>query len=483
MTDSLKKTLWTLIVFQIIFWTMVPLLAHHAPPLDATEMYSWSLSFEWGYYKHPPMPAWIVGILQMLIGKNMLSLFLPASLSIAASYYCVAWLASRMLPEKSAIIALLLYALVIYCHLWSTDFNHNQIQMPFWALSLVFLYMTLERGSLTYSFFLGVVMGLNALSKYTAALIVPCALLLLMVSPDWRRTFNLKMIAFATLGFLIIFSPHIYWLFQNDFLPFRYLGGRFDQLSTESNPYLSLIDYILNICVAHALMILLALVVLIKPRSQENSSIKITQAHRDFIWIMGFGPVLITLLMGIFGVQLYSRWVTPMLPMISIWFVYLLGTRLDGLYSKKGLALFIVIELILGTVYIYKNKFNESQSSRGHFPAPEISAQIYNQWHQLYPQAPFKIVSGSEWEASFVSFFSPEKTYAYTEADSKLAPWVSLTDVNACGMVMMSPTSAQLKQFPQAQIQQPIKISTKNNQASVNVSWALLPPAGICQLK
>ena len=483
MTSALKKVTGALILFQIIFWTAVPLLAHHAPPLDATEMYSWSLSFEWGYYKHPPMPAWIVGILQMLIGKNMLSLFLPASISIAGSYYCVAWLAGKMLPERSAIIALFLYALAIYCHLWSTDFNHNQIQMPFWALSLVFLYITLERGSLTSSLFLGVVMGLNALSKYTAALIVPCALLLLLVSPYWRRHLSLKMVAFATLGFFIIFSPHIYWLFQNDFLPFRYLGGRFDQLSSESNPYWSLLDYILNIFAAHALMILLALIALIKYRAQEKSAIDITQANRDFLWIIGFGPLLITLLMGVFGVQLYSRWVTPMLPMISIWFVYLLGSRIQGLYSRKGLVLFILIELILGMAYIYKSKFNENQSSRGNFPAPEISAQIYKQWHERYPQAPFKIVSGSEWESSFVSFFSPEKTYAYTEANSKLAPWVSEDDVKECGMVMISPTTEQLQHFSQAVVQTPITIPMKNHMGSISVPWALLAPGGVCRLK
>jgi 4-amino-4-deoxy-L-arabinose transferase-like glycosyltransferase len=139
MPKNLLRFTIGLMVFQMLFWTLVPMLAHHAPPLDATEMYSWSLSFQWGFYKHPPMPAWIVSIVQMLVGKNMLSLFLCASMAISASYYCVAWLANRFLSEKEAIVAVFLYALTIYCNLWSTDFNHNQIQMPFWALSLVCL--------------------------------------------------------------------------------------------------------------------------------------------------------------------------------------------------------------------------------------------------------------------------------------------------------------------------------------------------------
>lgn len=482
MSRNLKIATWALILFQIVYWTLVPLIAHHAPPLDVTEMHGWGMTFQWGFYKHPPMPTWIVAISQWLVGKNMLSLLLPASLSIAATYWCVAWLAGKMLPEKEAIVALFFYALTIFCNLWSTDFNHNQIQMPFWALSLVMLYVVLESGSLTDAFALGLVMGLNALSKYTAALIVPCAIGLLIYSSYWRRHFSFKMLVVATLGFLIVFGPHLQWLFDHQFMPFHYLGDRFEQLNEEKSAYINLLNYVGNIFLAHALLVLGAAYVMLRYRVNDTVSV-IQKKDQDFLWFLGFGPVLITLIMGLCGTQLYERWVTPMLPLITIGAIYLLKDRARIFFSKKYLLFFLILQLLMGFGYIYKGKINKENSSRGSYPAPEITAEIYAKWHDKFPQAPFRIVAGGEYETGFISLFSPEKTYVYTEANSTFAPWVSEESANQCGMVMIAPTLEEKERFPRAENQAPIVIHQADRKREVVVEWAILPPLGTCLLK
>ena len=481
MSKKLNNATWSLIIFQVVFWTLVPLYAHHAPPLDVTEMHGWGMTFQWGFYKHPPMPTWIVAISQLLVGKNMLSLLLPASVSIAATYWCVGWLAGKMLPEKEAIVALFLYALTIFCNLWSTDFNHNQIQMPFWALSLVVLYCCLQSGSLWMSFLLGVVMGLNALSKYTAALIVPCAIALLIYSRYWRQHFNWKMLALASLGFFLIFGSHIIWLIDHQFMPFRYLGDRFEQLNEEKSAYVNLLNYIGNIFLAHALMLLATIYLFARYRPTRNTEV-ISSNNRDFLWFLGFGPVLITLVMGLFGTQLYERWVTPMLPMISIGVIYLLKNRASFLFNKKFLVIFLILQLLMGFGYIYKGKINQGKSSRGSYPAPEITQAIYEQWHQKFPNAPFRIVAGGEYEAGFVSLFSPEKTYVFTEANSTFAPWVSEVAANQCGMVMIAPTAQEKSRFPRVEDQAPIKIDQIGRGSQIVVEWAIVPPQGLCPL-
>ena len=477
MPKNLLRFTLGLMVFQITFWTFVPMVSHHAPPLDVTEMYGWSLSFQWGFYKHPPMPVWIVWLIQSVVGKNMLSLFLCASLAISLTYYCVAWLANRFLSEKEAIVALFLYALTIYCHLWSTDFNHNQIQMPFWALSLVCLVLVLDTGSYKWAFVFGLSMGLNALSKYTAAFIVPCTLALIIYSPYWRRNLTFNQVVIASVAFLVVFAPHMYWLTQHQFMPFHYVNERFDEMK-DNNHLMNIADFIGNIGLAH-LVLFLASISLIRKK------IVFEFFNRDsqyFIWIMGIGPVLITLLIGLF-VPLYSRWVTPMLPMISIFMAVILRGRFIYLYSKKFLVLFVVLQFIFGFIYIFKDRINPNQSARGNYPAPEIAHQIYQHWHQNFPNQPFKIVSGGEWEAGYVSLFSPDKTYVYTHADSTIAPWVSEKDVRECGMVMLNPTQAQLNHFANATLQEPIRIKNSTNQIETVIEYAISPPFGDCLLK
>ena len=484
MSPLIKRFTWGLILFQLIFWTLVPWVSHHAPPLDATEMYGWSLSWEWGFYKHPPMPTWIVAVVQAIVGKNMLSLFLCGSISIAATYYAVAWLANQFLGEKEAIVALFLYALTIYCHLWSTDFNHNQIQMPFWALSLVFLYATLEKKSFSVAFLMGVVMGLNALSKYTAAFIVPCALLLIVFSKAWRQQFNWQLLVFASIGFLLVFGPHLWWLTQHDFMPFHYVSERFNELDQSSSNLASLADYLGNAFLAHLFLWIAAIYCCVKWRvsdlhmSQINPSAAKILKDQQFLIFLGLGPFLLSCIVG-FWVPLYYRWVTPMLPMVTIVIVYFLRGRLVHLFQKKFLIIFILIQFILGAVYIGKSTINKN-SNRGNYPAPEIAQKVLESWQILYPHAPLRIVAGGEWEAGFVSLFNPGKIYVFTQADYQLAPWVLPSQVKNCGMAMITPSPEELKQFPKAQVQPPIVIPKNNLYSEVRIPWAVLAPEGQC---
>lgn len=484
MTSRLQKFTIGLILFQILFWTLIPMVAHHAPPLDATEMYGWSLSFQWGFYKHPPMPPWVVAIVQAIVGKNMASLFLCSSLVIAGSYWCVAWLSEKFLPEKEAIVALFFYALTIYCNIWSTDFNHNQMQMPFWALSLVCLYQTLTQGSIKWTILLGLVMGLNTLSKYTSALIVPSAVLLLILSPHWRKQLNTKMVFVATLTFFIVFFPHLQWLYKHEFAPLLYVNERFDEMQ-DSNHFLDILDYVGNILLANSILVLFSIYVFLKwpvGHALQSGHGFQSKSHQWFLWIMGLGPILISITLGLF-VPLYSRWATPMLPMLPIVVGVLLRGRFQKVFHRKFFVMFCLIQVLLGLVYIYKDHLNHSRSGRGNYPAPEIATEINRAWDLKYPNKPMRIVSGGEWEAGFISLFSKQKVYVYTHADSRDAPWISEADAHKCGMVMALPSPEQLARFPDAQVQEPLRIPASKEYEQVTFSWAILPPEGECTLK
>jgi 4-amino-4-deoxy-L-arabinose transferase-like glycosyltransferase len=483
MTKKLHYATWGLIVFQVIFWTFVPLFAHNAPPLDVSEMHGWAQTFQWGFYKHPPMPTWIIAASQFLVGKNMLSLFLPASLSIAGTYYCVGWLAGKFLPEKEAIVALFLYSLTIFCNLWSTDFNHNQIQMPFWAMSIVFIYLTLTTGESVFAILLGVAMGLNALSKYTAALLVPCVILLMIFSYEWRKKISFKLFFFSAIAFFLTFGGHLQWLLHNNFLPLRYVSDRFEEIHGQQSNLRALLDYLGNIFGAHLLLLLMCIFLIVKYKNSPKENFGLhSNKNLKFLWFIGAGPVLFSCLIGL-AVPLYSRWSTPMLPMITVIVgVYLLG-RFKYLYTKRVFILYLVIQCILGLAYINKDKMNKERSSRAIYPAPELAAEVYRQWHEKYPNNEFKIVAGGEWETGFVSLFSPIKTYVYTEANSDLAPWVTEKMANDCGLVMIAPSPQEIAKFPRVQMQPDIIIEKNALHSQGVLHWGLLAPLGDCSLK
>jgi hypothetical protein len=245
----------------------------------------------------------------------------------------------------------------------------------------------------------------------------------------------------------------------------------------DTNRLLELADYIGNILLAH-LFLVLAGVYLLRKKTVRT----LDKNEQLILWIMGAGPVVLTFLLGLF-VPLYYRWVIPMLPMITILSAMLLKGRFDYLFSRKALIVFLIIQLLLGLSYLFKDRLNPGQSSRGNYPSPEIAHEIYADWHRVYPDHPFKIVSGGEWQAGFVSLFSPDKTYVFTQANTILAPWISAQDVQDCGMVMIEPTQEQLAEYPLAKLQPPIHLIRPKYKDEFEVHYAISPPQGNCQLQ
>lgn len=44
-----------------------------SPPMDSIEQLVWSHSLEWGYYKHPPLPTWLLALPARLSGYSALT--------------------------------------------------------------------------------------------------------------------------------------------------------------------------------------------------------------------------------------------------------------------------------------------------------------------------------------------------------------------------------------------------------------------------
>ena len=41
-------------------WLSLLGFSSFAPPIDNIEQLTWVRSLEWGYYKHPPLPTWLL---------------------------------------------------------------------------------------------------------------------------------------------------------------------------------------------------------------------------------------------------------------------------------------------------------------------------------------------------------------------------------------------------------------------------------------
>src|SRR5664280_1882617 len=206
-------------------WTALPTLLYPNLPLDLIEALIYGREWQLGYYKLPPLPWWLVEIADRLAGHDFAYYLLAQAAVVAA--LGVVWLAARpLVGPLGALAAVLIVDGLHYLNFTAAKFNHDVIQLPFWALA-GFAFQRALRGRQTSDWLLlGLAVGLSLWAKYfVAVLAIPLALFVL-IDRDARKTLATPGPYIALAAALITMAPHLVWLVQNDFLPFAYAEHR-----------------------------------------------------------------------------------------------------------------------------------------------------------------------------------------------------------------------------------------------------------------
>src|SRR5207302_6842459 len=128
-----------------------------------------ALGREWqlGYWKHPPLPWWAADAIYR-IARDVHAVYLLGPLAAVACMYVV-WLLGRdIVGGLQSLIAVLALEGIDFVNFSVPKFAHDQMQLPFWALTGLFLYRAFTRSSLAYWMLAGAALALCFWSKYAA---------------------------------------------------------------------------------------------------------------------------------------------------------------------------------------------------------------------------------------------------------------------------------------------------------------------------
>ena len=137
--------------------------------------------------------------------------------------FALVWLTARpLVGPVGALVAVLILDGLHYFHFTAAKFNHDVIQLPFWALAGYAFHAALRHGRVSHWMLLGFAIGLALWAKYfVVVLAVPLALFLLF-DRDARKALTTPGPWIALAVALVVMAPHLLWLVRNDFLPFAY---------------------------------------------------------------------------------------------------------------------------------------------------------------------------------------------------------------------------------------------------------------------
>jgi 4-amino-4-deoxy-L-arabinose transferase-like glycosyltransferase len=409
--------------------------------LDSVEQVIWSRTWQWGYYKHPPMPSLILYVLNHLFGQPSIGLtvFAAQGGNVVALIY-VWLLAKRLLPQQLAIVAVLITSLIAYHNFRAFAFNHNTVSLPFTAAALYYFYCAIRQPErLLWWLLVGVAGGLAMLTKYSAILVLASFVIYLLWERLWKNPLVLRGLLLSIVAFALVFSPNIIWLIEHDWLPFTYLDK---QLTTSGGRVELLGNFFANQGIRWWYTLLAVwLLTRISPR-HDTPVDEANNDDRRFLLLMQFTPLLLAMLpLLIKGNSLNSNWVSAFFLPSGILLVHYLfrSYQQDQLLKNTsrlvwGIQILILLIFFGGSV-LYPAM--TGRSARTNYPSQELANTVSAIWRE-HQQQPLSIVIAENWIGGNVLLHTRPEPLLLIDNDTVISPWLTRDDVASCGALVLT---------------------------------------------
>lgn len=393
-----KKIFYILCLYHLIIWTFVPYFSNKNLPLDVIEALAWGQNFYLGYNKHPPLSAWIPGLLFKIFGNKDWIYYLLSQVFIVISFIFLWKLSSLFFKKKSQILLSILAIEGIAFYTFDTpQFNVNICQIPLWIGTVYFFFKSIKNNKIINWIFLGVFSALGFLTKYIFAyLLISLFFYLIFISTKKKKiSFNFL---YALLSFLLITIPHLQWLIQNDFTTLYYAikrGGlnEFNIYNHLLNPVKFLINQIIVL-----LPFLLLIYILVK-----KIKVKLPINNEKFIFLLfsfliPFFLILITSI--ITGSRIRTMWMIPFYSLIGIFFIFLYQNEINSKKFKNFFILLIIFLIVSPILYSLRSIYSDSRTS---YDGKKIALQVEQEWKNISKDK-ISNVGFSEWYAGNLSY-------------------------------------------------------------------------------
>ncbi len=429
-----------LIALNGLLWTFMPWFTNHNLPLDVVEQLTWGHEWQWGYYKHPFLPAWMAEVFYRALGD--FGLYFLSQLAIGVTLLFVYLIGARLMDHHRALLGTLL-TLGIYYFIWPTpEWNNNIAQMPFWAAAVYFLLRALQGNKAQDWIWIGLALGLGVLTKYSTGILALTFFTYLLVMPNTRHYFLTGKLWLGLVTLFVVFSPNAIWLMQHDFLPITYATDR--ALGEEKTGTLNLLLDLRFLGVQ--LLDQLPMVLLLgfgglmarrfwtlKPSQQDPGT------GIRFLLFMALAPAIIAVLISwVCGLGLRDMWGTPMWNLSGL----LVAAFLRPAFIERGARMmrtFLGFILLLAGAQLFNATWiahTSHKPARTQWPDIAMAQTVSTAW-KAECQQPLRLIAGDSWLAGLIALQTPGRPSVFIDGDRSISPWVTATEDQKNGTLMV----------------------------------------------
>jgi 4-amino-4-deoxy-L-arabinose transferase-like glycosyltransferase len=483
---------WAWLLLRTAGWTALAALSQPNASLDLVEWLSWGREWQWGYHKHPPLPAWLAEVSSRLTPGSVTGVYLAGYLLTALCLYSAWALGRRLLAPRLALLSALALDGLIYFTYDSAEFSNNVVLNACWALAVLTFHGAVTTRSTRWWLALGLVVGFGMLTKYTLGLLLLPMLGVLLLAPGARRCWAHPGPYLGALVALLVFLPHALWAARHDFATLKYGLDR----SAPAAHWLGALESPLFFSLSQVGRLLPVLFILVPLTSyvwRLRAPAPGEGLDRQVLLALVAGPVALLLVLSLAtGRQLREIWGSPLWTFAPLTLLFLLRVEAGmPALARAGRRWGAVVVLVVGYALL-KNSAPSLHGSPGriHFPGRALAEGVARRWGACEGR-PFPVVAGDCWLAGNIGCYAAHRPSVYPSCglgylvmDPKATPWTGDDDVRRRGGVVVW-DAGQLgcglppelaRHFPGAEVQAPVVLAPHCRAPEVRVGLAFVRP-------
>lgn len=474
----------------IAVWSAAAAWINPAQFADNLEQFSWSHSMELGYWKHPPLPTWLIAIPIRIFGFSVYWTYALAAMCFIGTVFFTWRFSRHLFGQQAATFTVLLMGLHIGFSWRAQLYNHNTVLVLFSAATVWATLRALDSEKKRAWVLAGALAGLAMLSKYQA--LVPLVGILIALSMGgWLKQTAVKqgvLVAFVVA--CLVFLPHLLWLamgsgstIDNALHAAEGLGMR-RRLVVFIGFWLIQIRFYLPIFLAVALLVLFRKNTVTANMEQPVAASLNPQTRAWFYGLVVWPAFFVSMAVLLGGMRLQAQWGLQTFQFVVIFIAWQLALVLPKNDTKRTVWLVLMVQAVLAGFFAWsivqpQQHFWQGQRSRN-FPAADVSKEMASKWYEM-TSCPLMYVVGPSFEATVVSAYSGNNPTVLEDGDFKKSPWVSAEQLKKFGALYLADDAVKLPLGVVATGHVVIPARVNDFQPIKQLFWGVILPTSDCK--
>ena len=430
-----------LLALHLLVWTWVGTVGRSNldGPGDMVEAFVWGHAWQWGYFKHPPLMAWMAGAWFAVMPSTHGAYALLASLNTAIGLLGFALLCHEFMTRRWVAVSLAAALLMPGVTTVAMRFNANAVLVATWPWVSLFFVRYMQRGQRRDALVCALACALAMLGKYFSVVLLASLVLSAWVHVPWRRRLLTRRTLYAALLFLLLLTPHLIWLATHEFGPLTY--ARAATQDVPGNAAARGAQFVWG-QLLFALLGWLLIGLSVAPGQRQHfvaAFRSLLRPARTPAWTLALLPLLLTAAgTAITGARTSVVWGLPMTMGLLMFVTHELSRR-GAIASlrrpRRFLAGMWLAVVALAPMWWTMSARQGADSAAD--PRAELALAIEAHWLEDFGR-PLAWVTGSPAYAASVSFYGDARARYWSAASThQRTPWIDSAEVLALGSAIV----------------------------------------------